>query len=75
MNNENTYNWQKIRTCEDGMEAQLIKNLLEIEEIPVKLLNVNSNNIFPDTGIAEVNVLVPGEFIEKALQIIQENFE
>jgi hypothetical protein len=75
MNKEETYNWKKIWRCEDGLEAQLIKNLFEIENIPVKLLNVNSNNIFPDTGIADVTVLVPDEFSEKALQLIKENFE
>jgi hypothetical protein len=75
MSEEKTYNWQEIWTCEDGLEAQLIKNLLELEEIPVKLLNVNSNNIFPDSSIAEVSVLVPGDYSEKALLLIQENFE
>ncbi len=74
MNNQD-YNWQKIWSSEDGMEAQLIRNLLESEEIPVKLMNVNSNNIFPDTGIAEVDIYVPEEFKEKALQLIEENFE
>jgi len=74
MNNQD-YNWQKIWSSEDGMEAQLIRNLLESEDIPVKLMNVNSNNIFPDTGIAEVDIYVPEEFKEKALQLIEENFE
>jgi len=74
MNNQD-YNWQKIWSSGDGMEAQLIRNLLESEEIPVKLMNVNSNNIFPDTGIAEVDIYVPEEFKEKALQLIEENFE
>ncbi len=68
-------NWTKVWISEDGMEAQLIKNLLEIEEIPYQLRNINSNNLFPDTGIASVDVYVPEEMKEKALKMIKENFE
>ncbi len=74
-NQDQNYQWQKIWSCEDGMEAQLIKNLLEINDIPVKLMNVNSNNIFPDTGIAEVDIYVPEELADNSKKIIEENFE
>ena len=74
-NQEQKYNWTKIWSCEDGMEAQLIKNLLEIENIPVQLANVNSNQLFPDTGIAEVKILVPEESAQKAKELIEMNFE
>jgi len=76
MSKENkTYNWQKIWSCEDGMEAQLIKNLLEIKDIPVKLYNVNTNSIFPDTGVAEVDILVPHDQAERATGLIKEHFD
>ena len=74
MNNQEI-KWTKIHSCEDGMEAQLIRNLMEIEDIPVRLLNVNSNNIFPDTGIAEVDIYVLEEYIDQAEKLIVENFE
>jgi len=74
MNNQEI-KWTKIHSCEDGMEAQLIRNLMEIEEIPVRLLNVNSNNIFPDSSIAEVDIYVPEEYIDQAEKLIVENFE
>jgi len=74
MNNQEI-NWVKIHSYEDGMEAQLIKNLMEIEDIPVRLLNVNSNNIFPDSNIAEVDIYVPEEYIDQAEKLIDENFE
>jgi len=67
--------WVKIWSCEDGLEAQLIKNLLEIENIPVRLGNVNSNNLFPDTAISEVEIYVPEEYAEKAKKLIEEHFE
>ncbi len=68
-------NWQQIYICPDGMEAQLVKNLLEINEIPVQLKNVIANAIFPDTSIAEVTVWVPEEFAKTAKRLIEENFE
>jgi len=74
MNNQEI-NWVKIHSCEDGMEAQLIKNLMEIEDIPVRLLNVNSNNIFPDSSIAEVDIYVPEEYVAQAEKLIEENFK
>ena len=74
-NQDQTYNWQQVYSCDDGMEAQLVKNLLEINEIPVNLQNVNSNAMFPDSSIAEVTVWVPEEQVETAKKLIEENFE
>ncbi len=74
-NQGQTYNWQQVYSCDDGMEAQLVKNLLEINEIPVNLQNVNSNAMFPDSSIAEVTVWVPEEQVETAKKLIEENFE
>ncbi len=74
MNNQDV-KWTKIYSCDDGIKAQLIKNLMEIENIPVRLLNVNSNNIFPDSYIAEVDIYVPEEYVEQAKKLIEENFE
>jgi len=70
----NNKKWIKIFSCEDGMEAQLIKNLFEIEQIPVQLTNINTNNIFPDTGIAEVEIYVPEAYSKKAKKLIEEHF-
>ncbi len=75
MNNQENINWKKIWVSEDGMEAQLIKNLLEIEGIPFQLRNVNSNNLFPETGIATVDIFVPDNYEEQAKKIVNENFE
>ncbi len=76
MNNQDkTVNWQQVYSCSDGMEAQLIKNLMEINDIPVLLKNVISNAMFPDTGISEVTVWVPEEYVETAKKLIEENFE
>ncbi len=75
MNNQENINWKKIWVSEDGMEAQLIKNLLEIEGIPFQLRNVNSNNLFPETGIATVDIFVPDNYEEQAKKIVSENFE
>ncbi len=74
MNNQDV-KWTKIYSCDDGIKAQLIKNLMEIENIPVRLLNVNSNNIFPDSYIAEVDIYVLEEYVEQAKKLIEENFE
>ncbi len=74
-NQEQNTEWIKIWSCEDGMEAQLIKNLLEIENIPVQLINVNSNNLFPDSTIADVDILTPKEFADKAKELIENNFD
>jgi len=67
--------WVKIWSCEDGMEAQLIKNLLQVENIPVRMGNVNSNNLFPDTAISLVEIFVPEDYAEKAKELIEEDFE
>ena len=76
MNNQDEkYNWQQVYSCDDGMEAQLVKNLLEINNIPVNLQNVNSNAMFPDSSIAEVTVWVPEADVETAKKLIKENFE
>ena len=75
MNNEKKINWKKIRICEDGLEAQLLRNLMEINNIPVRLLNVNSNNLFPDSSIADVVVEVPDTYFDEAEKIIVENFD
>lgn len=74
-NKDNTYNWKKVWSCEDGMEAQLIKNLMEINDIPVNLMNVNSNSMFPDSSIAEVDIYVPEEYVNKAKELIEQDFE
>ncbi len=74
-NQEQNYEWIKVWSCEDGMEAQLIKNLLEVENIPVQLSNVNSNSLFPDTPIADVDILVPKEYADKAKELIEKNFD
>ncbi len=73
-NQEQNKEWIQVWSCEDGMEAQLIKNLMEINNIPVNLLNVNSNNMFPDSPIAEVTVTVPEAEAAKAKKLIEENF-
>ena len=74
-NQDEKYNWQQVYSCRDGMEAQLVKNLMEINEIPVKLNNVISNAMFPDSSIAEVTVWVPEVDVETAKKLIEENFE
>jgi len=74
-NSQEIYNWKQLRVCEDGMEAQLIRNLLEINDIPVQLFNVNSNSLFPDTSLINVIVKVPESFLEKAQDLLKENFD
>ncbi len=74
-NQESAINWQQVYSCTDGMEAQLVKNLMEINDIPVLLKNVIANAMFPDTNIAEVSIWVPKEYIENAKKLIEENFE
>ncbi len=75
MQNQEKINWTKVWISEDGMEAQLIKNLLEIENIPYQLKNENTNSLFPDTGIVTVDIYVPEENAEKVKQMIKENFD
>ncbi len=75
MQNQEKINWTKVWISEDGMEAQLIRNLLEIENIPYQLRNENTNNLFPDTGIVTVDIYVPEEKAEKVKQMIKENFD
>ena len=74
-NQEQKIQWQQVYSCRDGMEAQLVKNLMEINEIPVKLNNVIANAMFPDSSIAEVTVWVPEADVETAQKLIEENFE
>ena len=75
MNDEKRINWKKIRACGDGLEAQLLRNLMEINDIPVRLLNVDANNLFPDSYIADVVVEVPETYFDEAEKIIVENFD
>jgi len=76
MNNQDKkYNWLQVYSCRDGMEAQLVKNLMEINDIPVKLNNVIANAMFPDSSIAEVTIWVPKEHVESAKKLIEKNFE
>ena len=74
-NQDEKYNWQQVYSCRDGMEAQLVKNLMEINEIPVQLQNVIANAMFPDTSVADVRIWVPEEHVETAKKLIKENFE
>ncbi len=74
-NQKSKINWQQIYSCRDGIEAQLVKNLMEINEIPVNLKNVISNAMFPDSSIAEVTVWVPETYAETAKKLIKKNFK
>lgn len=68
---ENT-KWITIRKCSDNFEAEMIKGILENEKIPVLLLNENSNALFPDTVLAQVEVKVPEEFESAAKKVVDE---
>ncbi len=74
-NQEPVIKWQQVYSCSDGMEAQLVKNLMEINDIPVQLQNVIANAMFPDTSVADVRIWVPEEHVETAKKLIEENFE
>jgi len=74
MQNQQNISWTKVWVSEDGMEAQLIKNLLEIENIPYQLKNENTNSLFPDTGIVTVDIFVPQDKAEEVKKMIEENF-
>ncbi len=64
--------WTTVKVCAHSFDAQMIRSILESEEIPVKMLNENMNNIFPDTGIVDIKIQVPENEQEKALLIIEE---
>ncbi len=64
--------WITVKVCAHSFDAQMIRSILESEEIPVRMLNVTINNIFPDTGIADIKIQVPEETEEQAKLIIDE---
>jgi len=64
--------WTTVKVCAHSFDAQMIRSILESEEIPVRMLNVTINNIFPDTGIADIKIQVPEEVEEQAKVIIAE---
>jgi hypothetical protein len=65
-------NWKTVKVCAHSFDAQMIRSILESEEIPVKMLNENMNNIFPDAGIVDIKIQVPADAEEKARIIIEE---
>jgi len=64
--------WITVKMCAHTFDAQMIRSILESEEIPVKMLNENMNNIFPDAGIVDIKIQVPEDAQEKAKLIIDE---
>jgi hypothetical protein len=70
MSKEQTYHWVKIKMCKNEIDAQLIKNMLERKNIPVRLFNTNN----PYPGAIDIEISVPEELAEKAVKLIKENF-
>jgi acetone carboxylase gamma subunit len=64
--------WKTVKICAHTFEAQMIRSILESEEIPVRMLNENMNNIFPDAGIVDIKIQVLEETMEKANIIVKE---
>jgi len=65
-------NWISVRKCNDNFEAEMIKGILENENIPVILFNANSNSLFPDSSLIQVEVKVPEEYESAAKKIVEE---
>jgi len=68
-------NWKQIKICMDSMEAQLIRGLLESENIPVQMENVNMHDLLPGAGLINIKLLVPEKEFDKAEELIQTFYE
>ncbi len=68
---ENQKNWKELKICMDSMEAQLIKNLLESEGIPVQMDNMNMHDLLPGVGLINIKIYVPEEDFEKAEELVR----
>ena len=72
---EDSKKWKQVKVCVDSMEAQLIRGLLESENVPVRLENFNMQELFPGTGFNKIKLYVPQEYVEKAEKLINTFYE
>ncbi len=65
--------WVVIDTEQGELAANVIKSLLESEDIPVMLQYKSGGSVYAFSvgSMAEVKVLVPREFEEKARELIK----
>ncbi len=68
-------NWKELKICMDSMEAQLIRGLLESEDIPVQMDNINMHDLLPGVGLINIKILVPEEYFEKAEKLVREFYD
>ena len=64
--------WITVKECANAFDAQMIRSILESEEIPVRMLNENMNNLYPNTGLITIELQVQENNKEVAAKIINE---
>ena len=64
--------WITVKECANTFDAQMIRSILESEEIPVRMLNENMNNLYPNTGLITIELQVQENNKEVAAKIINE---
>ncbi len=68
--------WVVVIAVSGMIRADIIRGRLETENIPVKLRFESAGKIYGLTvdGLGEVEVLVPAEYREQALEILRQSF-
>ena len=69
----NKSDWVVIETVLGEMAANVLKSLLEAEDIPVLLQAKSGASVYPFSvgKLGEVKILVPKEFEDKAKELIK----
>lgn len=62
-------NWQKIYTTTSFAQANIIKGMLEENDIPVQIVNKQDSNLF--TGNIELHI--PAEYTTVAKELLKED--
>ena len=67
--------WEVVATIAGDFQAELLRGLLEAQDIPVVLSQEGAgHSVFPVTvgALGKVDVLVPGSHLEQALKVVED---
>jgi hypothetical protein len=59
--------WSQVYSTTESFHAEMIKQMLEDNEIPASLINKKDSNAFL---IGDIEVYVPTDFVIRAIQLI-----
>lgn len=63
--------WVELRVVHDESEAEVIRTLLEAQDIPVVLRSNLTRSIYP--SLSQIRIFVPKDSLQAALELLEES--